>query len=801
MKKGIIKAVVLLLAFFAAVITFGYFTNQNSVNLTVEMSEATYPVLTMYYKDYSVGQLYGYRDAMEDTSIRDTLTVVNADRQLSVVIDTYGTAVDELGYEIRAMDSNRLIANRVCTDYETNEDELLLDLVLENLLEEEQEYRMIFLLKSGNETIHYYTRLLLTTDENLENYLAFVTDFHEATFDSGREQELTTYLEPDGTTANDNLHEVTIHSSLQEVTWADFSCMQLGDCRLSLKELSNGYGVITADYVVTHTGDGGEIEYYNVREAYRVSYNAEGERCYLHDFNRQLDQIFRADGANFEENYINLGIRDGDVEYARSENGQVTAFVQEGELWSYSEENDTLHRIFSFRGYEGMDERENHDGADISILNISEGGSVDFAVYGYMNRGIHEGECGILVCHYDVAAGTVEELLFIKSYQSQQRLQTNMGGVLYENAQGILFCMMQGSIFRIDTADGEIECLAAGLGSDSYKVSADDRLLVWQSGGDDKEDLIVLDLETEIQHTIPANGKRLYPIGFLSEDFVYGAAEESTEAMTDGSIPMSEVCIYDAAEGETIKDYQEKKYYITKVDIDGYAIDLTRVKRIGDTYVEAEPDTILNHKGEGLLEDEILEYDDGVKQTVIRLSLSDVVEHNSANVITAKEVLLEEPKEPTLELKEPWQGYYVYARGEEYGFYSDLADAIEQADENMGVVTDETLSVIWERARPLVCMPLTIPEELDEAELTAVYPEAFGYELKGILLTQTFYYVSGGIPVVITDEDGEQRLLIGYDSTNVWMEDVKTKSITRETIEAAQQTLEAQGVTYTCYIH
>ena len=55
MKKGIIKAVVLACCFVAAVITFGYFTNQNSVYLTTEMEPASYPVLSVYHKDYLVG--------------------------------------------------------------------------------------------------------------------------------------------------------------------------------------------------------------------------------------------------------------------------------------------------------------------------------------------------------------------------------------------------------------------------------------------------------------------------------------------------------------------------------------------------------------------------------------------------------------------------------------------------------------------------------------------------------------------------------------------------------------------------
>ena len=74
----------------------------------------------------------------------------------------------------------------------------------------------------------------------------------------------------------------------------------------------------------------------------------------MHNFERNVNQIFRADGENFTENYIQLGIRDQNVEYKKNESGQITCFVQQGELWSYNEENGTLYRIFSFRGYETL---------------------------------------------------------------------------------------------------------------------------------------------------------------------------------------------------------------------------------------------------------------------------------------------------------------------------------------------------------------------------------------------------------------------------------------------------------------
>ena len=198
MKKAIIKIFVLLFCFVAAVFTFGYFTNQNGVNLTTEMQAASYPVISLYYQDYVVGELHGYRNEMDMTTIRETVVPVHDDRKVTVEVDTFGAQVDRISYEIRSLDGERLIANRECKDYEADGDTLHMELVLENLLEESEEYQLLFLVESGGNTIHYYTRLMRKMDEHLNDYLAFVNEFHEETMNKEDATQLSTYLEPDG---------------------------------------------------------------------------------------------------------------------------------------------------------------------------------------------------------------------------------------------------------------------------------------------------------------------------------------------------------------------------------------------------------------------------------------------------------------------------------------------------------------------------------------------------------------------------------------------------------------------------
>ncbi len=801
MKKGIIKTIVLLLSFVAAVFAFGYYTNQNGVNLTTEMQGASYPVISMYYRDYLVGELHGYRAQMDVTTMRESVVPVQSDRAVTVEVNTFGREIERISYEIRSLDGERLIANRVCDDYETRGDVLRMELVLENLLEESEEYQLLFLVETGENEIRYYTRLMQKLDEHLDDYLAFVNEFHEDSMSKENADHLSTYLEPDASVDNNNLNLVTINASLQEVSWGEFVCEQLTDSVLTIAELNDSYAVLTLDYVLTSRGAGGEMEYYNANEYYRVSYNAEGDRCYLHNFERSVNQIFRADGEIFNDNYIQLGIRDADVEYKKSEGGQITCFVQEGELWSYNETNGVLYRIFSFRGYEGMDIRENYGAHDIQILSINEGGSVDFAVYGYMNRGAHEGQVGVSICRFDNVASTVEEVLFLDSDKSYGRLKTDMGGVLYKNEKGVFFCMIEGTIYRIDIADEEVRILAEDLNSEGYCVSADHRMLVWQQDFERHGDLTVVDLEKEQKIVIEAgSANALYPIGFLEDDFVYGIAGIDRPKDTDGKTPMSRIVIYNVMAGETVKEYDKKGYYISDVSIDDYVITLQRVRNAGEGYVEAEPDTILNHEGEDILDDNIRQAYDSIKQMQVQLVLNSEAKHKSSSVVTSREVLLEELPVIKLAPEHPWEGYYVYSKGSSQSFHSGLAEAIGEADEQMGVVVDRRLEAVWKRAKKLVCPPLELPEELDAAHFEQTWPQAKSYDLSACSLSQTLYYVSEGIPVQVISEDGSMELIVGYDSGNIWIFDLAEGLTYRKSIAEAEMGYSAQKCRYLAFL-
>ena len=117
MRKGTIKAVVLIIIFIAAVLIFGKLTNHNNEDMTTEMEEAKLPVISLYQNDTEMNRLHGYVNEMNAAYMRDTITPIPKDRLLPIVIQTYETPVDAISYEIRSLDASRLIANAEVASY------------------------------------------------------------------------------------------------------------------------------------------------------------------------------------------------------------------------------------------------------------------------------------------------------------------------------------------------------------------------------------------------------------------------------------------------------------------------------------------------------------------------------------------------------------------------------------------------------------------------------------------------------------------------------------------------------------
>ena len=96
MKKILIRIGVLLLIFVGSVAGFAYMMDDEVTVQTEDMEKATLPLVYMRYKDVDMNPLHGYVEPMEATMVRDTLTPISTDRDLSIRVQTFGAKVQEM---------------------------------------------------------------------------------------------------------------------------------------------------------------------------------------------------------------------------------------------------------------------------------------------------------------------------------------------------------------------------------------------------------------------------------------------------------------------------------------------------------------------------------------------------------------------------------------------------------------------------------------------------------------------------------------------------------------------------------
>lgn len=807
MRKGLIKTVVLILVFCVTVGITGLFSHQDSMDMTSEMAPATLPVVYLQREDTRINELYGYTSERDGTGMRDTITPLGKELSLPVVIKTCQNQIDEVAYEVRTMNMERLIENGNLADFSEKNGEIHLSLQFQNILEEDTEYMLVLSVKYQEKQVYYYTRIARESDCYIGESLEFVKDFHDQTFDKEYADNLATYLEPDSMGDNTTLQKVTIHSSLRQVSWADFEGERLEQPVPSVKEMGSSYNTIILPYVLTAAGENGEVEYYNVEEYYRVRYDQQAGRMYLLNFERTMNQIFRGENGRVERNKMLLGIRSSDVEHMTNEKGNIIAFVQEGELWSYNSDRNSLSQVYSFRSPEGISDRENHSAHQIQIMKIDETGSMDFVVYGYMNRGLHEGQAGICVFHYDSVGNTIEEELFIPYYKSPEMLKAEWGNLFYVSDGNIFYLLADDVLYRIDLAARDARQVMEGLKTGSYAVSEDGRYIAWQEKGEQNQahTLKIMDLEGEESRTIEGDeGEYLKPVGFVESDFVYGAARKEdivTDAAGNTRIPMYRIVIVDK-KSQVIKDYQKSGYYVSKAYVEQETIFLDREIRTETGYESVEQDTIKNQQLESSRKIILETTQTEKKQCQVRIVLGASSEKTARQpqVVVPKEVVLKEKRVVKLDSGSEQETYYVYSGGKILLSTPSLKEAIISADQSMGVVIGQEQKYIWQRGRKSVqpaigpgtvdlagvsdnpasrCLTYLLRTEeinIDVDDLVAqgetprqILEEALNgrkvIDLTGCGVEQVLYYVNLNTPVFAMVEQGAV-LIVGYDEHN-----------------------------------
>lgn len=827
-REKAIPAAVFGLIFILALGIWNYILIGKNNQGVSETSQASLPVLTINTGGKEINELHGYTESVDASLMRDSITPMKEDK-FQVFMKHGNSSIEALDYKIYK-ENNRSALEKGVVAFQQKQSEAAADIKVKSRLESGKTYLLALSIEEDGQTITYYTRIIYGTDLHFAECLKFAEEFHDATLTEGSSEYVKKYLEvKDGTITND-LSFVDISSNQEAVCYASLKPKTERMYAPVIKEASSNVTSVEYRFILSAENSKGIKQYYQVKEYFRIRYSK--DRMYLLNYERTQNAFFRYDALDRANNRILMGITQMNPEELISRNsGRKAAFVQENELWYYDYKNASMTRVFSFVGEDYRDSRNNYPQHGIHVMEMDKSGNIKFIVYGYMNRGEHEGKNGIGVYEFEAESGKTEEKAFIPVKIQYENLKDEIEKGAYLSDSGKFYFELDGAYYQVDLDSRESKTIAKNISSGMVAVSGTGMLAITEN----ETAIRIIDLENNKEHKIRCEkGERIKPVGFVKDDLVYGIADAGdVKTRKDGSIqfPMKKVAIADDKNQEQAK-FEKSGIYVTDARVDGTVVVLSPARRSGTGYKSMKEDYI---RYKDKTEDKAsLEYGytrDRLNQ--VYLSFPDYVYVQTVPKYLSS-ALSQTEKECGVSFAVNEQRYknaYVYAGGSLKGTYTDMAKAIKEAQKNAGVVVNSSQLYLWEKGvmksyGKVANIPMVKAESKDETGIACVKmitdsegkdvtygqlkrskKDVYGMlydsmdkmaaDYTGCKFEDVLYCISKGRPIIAKRANGTFILVMSYNNTKIrYFDPLKEESVQAERSSMEREFKKAGSVFY-----
>ncbi len=790
MKNFFKRFLVLLVVFILGVAGTAFLMNNETTDDRSDMNDAVLPEVMVQFGDVLTNRMYGYRQPMEADFVRDSVTPLDTTKKLTLVVNPYDTKVRNLSYEIRTSDGSKVMENRTIKSLDTGSDGYLrTEIEISSGLLMNQEYSLQITLSTNHGDAYYYTRVVSRSATYTEQYAKFADDFVQMSLDKTQADNLAAYLETSDSASSRNFAGLNINSPLADISWGNLN-PQLSKAGIPvIKDINETTASISIEYEISAQNENGNTEYYLVTDFYRMRYDE--TRIRLLDFKRSASEVFDPSLSVISNSGLLLGVRSKDVDYLTNEDGSVTAFTQNGDIWSYVPDTGKFVEIFTFRKDTESDFRDARVEHDIKLLSVENNGDVDFMVYGYMNRGAHEGYSGVGIYHYNNDQGAIEEQVFIPCTESFEFLQEDLGTLSYVNQSGQLFIMIAGNLYQINIDENTYEVLADHIDSDDFGVSVTNAHAAWKSeSGDYAGQIEFIDFDTmERRRIVPEASQKLDLLGFMNEDLIYGIVLDgdtlpnATGYMIDGITTFR----IEGFDGTVKKEYHQDGLYVAGVTVGTTLMEFTLVQKSGDIYKGVKKDNIMNNSTAATDKTSVEQTSSSRQGVIVRLTFEDSPSSEEPLILYAKvRNAGEKVVDIQVDKSSVEEVYYVYAGGGLDSVWTDPAKAVQRADKQTGVVLNRAQQYVWERGNMKTQITLNttdIPEIIRTASLdvqnlqNGLGDSAKVTDLTGCSLENVLYEVSAQRAVIARTGSDSSVVIVGYDQYNTYLLDPSTGEV------------------------
>lgn len=807
-KERIIKLFVFPIVFICALFAFNtYFSSKNEG--ATEMVKPTLPVMEVYLDEVPVNQMHGYLGEIDAGLLRDAIMPVESTSKLEVAVTDYDYDITAVSYQLFGSSDTSVLEEGVLNKLQEKNGKKIQELKLNTVLKEGEEYLICYTLRlDSSRKVQYYSRLKYGVNYHHNECVAFAQELSDMML--SKDDSLNRYLEPNSEMINNNLASVNLHSSFEAVTYAQAAPERVSEPAITIKEVNGDYTVVELRWILSMQNGKGQQQFCDVVENYKIRYSA--NRMYLLDYSRTQDAFYNPDIIDAANNRITLGTgKTTDLSYVMDEENEKVCFVKNRQLWYYSYQSASVTRIFSFWSDDKTETRSSCDQHDISILKMDQDGNVDFIVYGYMNRGRHEGQNGIAVYRFLSGNSSLQELAFIPSTIPYQNMKEDIGKFSYLNQAGMFYFLQDGALYQVDTQSGEWEIQKSNLIGNCLTASSDHHVIAIQEEEDSTKNrsVLLINLESGKEFSVSCGeSERIQPVGFVLSDFVYGIAPAGEVKVTNsGSIlfPMSQIQIVDET-GTAVKSYDKSGYSIIAASVEGNVIELVYGQKQGSSYVETGVNRVA-YKEEKAGSTISAEYGyDGNCYNQVYLAFPPYIYIQTVpSLKVAKEIISDDMLVINLvEEKSKTARYLVYANGVLSETCQTAAEAIAKAEEIRGLVVNHERQTVWESNigsyNQVVGLGIQKAEKTEDTFAACVSMAAAlegkectiqeingktgekweiitqstgktGLNLYGISLDQVLYYVGKETPVIAGLGGDHYVVLMSYNSTKIRYKD------------------------------
>lgn len=730
------------------------------------LEECTLPTLSMKYHDRIINRLFGYTEEMDMQYFRDSIYILDSDYDVEILAEMYGNSPKSLEFSVYDLDENKRIQTTQVTDYKvTEEDDLSAVLRIDTLIEQDKEYTIdIKLTDTTDREIHYYTRVMRNTTSPVKEMMDLALEHHDAMYDKSKREFLIQFQAPNSA-VNDstNFGNISLSSTLNSMYWGTMGVSVITEPVITIVDVDTELAFFRLKYQVGQVNDNGLMEYYNVSEYYRTRMFE--DKKYILSYERKVNQIFVPDASQVGNKSVLIGIaEDLDIQTMTNPAGNMNVFVADKAVWFMDTQTKTLQKVFSFET-SPTDIRQNYDQHDIKLLKITDEGDLQFIVYGYMNRGMHEGQCGIGLYTYSVEKNEVKEDVFIPSYLPYQMLKNSLGSLCYLNNSGILYIMLDEFVYALDSHANKATLFVSGLNENNFKASASGRMLAWQDGGESNTavKINVVDLEHETTYYVTAQeGRNIKVLGFLDNDLVYGEGDSGNTYFTADGVEyllMDDLYVVNGNNVIQTSEHSSRGFYVTSV-VEYNRVVINRVARVGSEFKKGDEFTMFSTSVENYPTASTYNIYDEDRRTINYMEVVNRMDPNKPTVINdiMKITLSSEENTDVGDMISDNGKYYIYAAGEIIDILTNPADAIMRAYYSTGAAVTSDGYFYRRSSRPLT---MELSDQSVEHAIEKYRSEEL-LNITGIYLNQALYYTGRHVPV-IWERDKEVFVIYGYD--------------------------------------